>query len=408
MDLFVGIDVSSEKLDVCFLDSKKHILNESSLGNSIVGASLIKDSILLYQQQYNYDQVTVGLESTSVYSFHPSMFLHEDEELKALDIIVSVINPKKVHRFKQMFDEDKTDRIDAFRIADFLRIDVHQTSLIKQEKYVALQRLTRSRYQVTKQLVECKRHFLENLYYKCNTLTKEVSTSVFGSTMLELFTNDITLDELSKIPLEDFVSHLQKAGKGRFTNTEKLVKSIQKAIRESYRLTPMVSESVDQILSMYAQLIRTLTKQIKTLDKGIEQVVKTMPEAQLLLSIPGIGPVYTAGILAEVGQIHRFTNEAKLAKYAGLYWNKNQSGNFTASNTSLAKTGNHILRYYLIEATNSVRRYVPTFSNYYSKKTKEVPKHKHKRALVLTARKFIRLVDTLLRNHQIYTPERSV
>ncbi|CDR55233.1 IS110 family transposase [Staphylococcus schweitzeri] len=408
MDLFVGIDVSSEKLDVCFLDSKKHILNESSLGNSIVGASLIKDSILLYQQQYNYDQVTVGLESTSVYSFHPSMFLHEDEELKALDIIVSVINPKKVHRFKQMFDEDKTDRIDAFRIADFLRIDVHQTSLIKQEKYVALQRLTRSRYQVTKQLVECKQHFLENLYYKCNTLTKEVSTSVFGSTMLELFTNDITLDELSKIPLEDFVSHLQKAGKGRFTNTEKLVKSIQKAIRESYRLTPMVSESVDQILSMYAQLIRTLTKQIKTLDKGIEQVVKTMPEAQLLLSIPGIGPVYTAGILAEVGQIHRFTNEAKLAKYAGLYWNKNQSGNFTASNTSLAKTGNHILRYYLIEATNSVRRYVPTFSNYYSKKTKEVPKHKHKRALVLTARKFIRLVDTLLRNHQIYTPERSV
>lgn len=408
MDLFVGIDVSSEKLDVCFLDSKKRILNESSLGNSLVGASLIKDSILLYHQQYNYDQITVGLESTSVYSFHPSMFLHEDEKLKALGIIVSVINPKKVHRFKQMFDEDKTDRIDAFRIADFLRIDIHQTSLIKQEKYVALQRLTRSRYQVTRQLVECKQHFLENLYYKCNTLTKEVSTSVFGSAMLELFTNDITLDELSELPLEDFASRLQKAGKGRFTNTEHLVKSIQKAIRESYRLTPMVSESVDQILSMYAQLIRTLTKQIKALDKGIEQVVKTMPEAQLLLSIPGVGPVYTAGILAEVGQIHRFNNEAKLAKYAGLYWNKNQSGNFTASNTSLAKTGNHILRYYIIEATNSVRRYVPTFSNYYDKKAKEVPKHKHKRALVLTARKFIRLVDTLLRNHQIYTPERSV
>lgn len=408
MDLFVGIDVSSEKLDVCFLDSKKQVLNESSLGNSAVGANIIKDSILLYHKQNHYDQITVGLESTSVYSFHPAMFLHEDEALKALGIIVSVINPKKIHRFKQMFDEDKTDRIDAFRIADFLRIDVHQTSLIKQEKYVALQRLTRSRYQITKQLVECKQHFLENLYYKCNTLTKEVSTSVFGSTMLELFTNNITLDELAELPLEDFASHLQKAGKGRFTNTEQLAKSIQKVIRESYRLTPMVSESVDQILSMYAQLIRTLTKQIKALDKGIEQVVKTMPEAQLLLSIPGIGPVYTAGILAEVGQIQRFNNEAKLAKYAGLYWNKNQSGNFTASNTSLTKTGNHILRYYIIEATNSVRRYVPTFSNYYDKKAKEVPKHKHKRALVLTARKFIRLVDTLLRNHQIYTPERSV
>lgn len=128
MKLFVGIDVSSEKLDVCFLDSKKQVLNETSLGNSAVGANIIKDSILLYHKQNHYDEITVGLESTSVYSFHPAMFLHEDKELKALNIIVSVINPKKIHRFKSMFDEDKTDRLDAFRIADFLRIDVHQTT----------------------------------------------------------------------------------------------------------------------------------------------------------------------------------------------------------------------------------------------------------------------------------------
>ncbi|BDP75380.1 hypothetical protein EfmAA96_31650 (plasmid) [Enterococcus faecium] len=34
--------------------------------------------------------------------------------------------------------------------------------------------------------------------------------------------------------------------------------------------------------------------------------------------------------------------------------------------------------------------------------------YKHKRALVLTARKFTRLVDTLLRKHQLYTPPRNV
>ncbi|MCC4085871.1 IS110 family transposase, partial [Enterococcus faecalis] len=45
---------------------------------------------------------------------------------------------------------------------------------------------------------------------------------------------------------------------------------------------------------------------------------------------------------------------------------------------------------------------------FYSKKFKETPKHQHKRALVLTARKFTRLVDMLLRNHQLYAPPRSV
>ncbi|MCX2827448.1 transposase, partial [Bacillus sp. DHT2] len=111
---------------------------------------------------------------------------------------------------------------------------------------------------------------------------------------------------------------------------------------------------------------------------------------------------------AEIGQIERFTDETRIAKYAGLFWKKYQSGRFTAENTSLTRSGNQYLRYYLVEAANSVRRHVPEYRDYYAKKSAEVPKHKHKRALALTARKFVRLVDALLRNNQIYTPGRSV
>jgi transposase len=126
------------------------------------------------------------------------------------------------------------------------------------------------------------------------------------------------------------------------------------------------------------------------------------------LSIPGIGPVYTAGILAEIGQIERFEDQAKLAKYAGLYWKWKQSGNRESERTSLTRTGNHYLRFYLVEAANLMRNREPVYNEYYHKKYDEVPKFKHKRALVLTARKLVRLVDVLLRNRQLYTPERSV
>ncbi|BDP98453.1 hypothetical protein EfmGK961_22690 [Enterococcus faecium] len=68
-----------------------------------------------------------------------------------------------------MFDENKTDRNDALRIADFLRIQRFTTSPIKEEKYMALQRLTRTRYQLIKQLIRTKQHFLENLTYNCNS-----------------------------------------------------------------------------------------------------------------------------------------------------------------------------------------------------------------------------------------------
>lgn len=408
MKLFVGIDVSSESLDVCYLHSDQKVLSQMTVDNSLIGAKLIQSNILMYAANEKYEHIIIGLESTSVYSFHPATFLHQDEALNLLNVTVSVINPTKIHRFKKMFDEDKTDQVDAYRIADFLRLEIHQNSLIKEEQYLALQRLTRSRFQLVTQMTECKQHFIENLYYKCNTLKQSVDTSVFGSTMMALLTEDVSLDEIAEMPLEDLSDFLNTKGKGRFADSEKLAKSIQKAIRSAYRLGQVMAGSVDQVLGTYAMLIKTYKKQIKTLEKSIENVLETIPEAQSLLSVPGIGPVYTAGILAEIGQIERFDDQAKLAKYAGLYWKKNQSGNFTAQNTPITKSGNRYLRYYLIEATNKVRQHIPTFSAYYQKKKAEVPKHQHKRALVLTARKFVRLVDVLLRNHQLYMPERSV
>lgn len=70
----------------------------------------------------------------------------------------------------------------------------------------------------------------------------------------------------------------------------------------------------------------------------------------------------------------------------------------------MTKTGNAYLRYYLVEAANSVRRFCPEFGSYYAKKLPEATRHQHRRALALTARKLVRLVDSLLRSGQIYRP----
>jgi transposase len=413
MKLFIGLDVSSQKLDTCFLTDSKEILFEDSLSNDLIGASEIKQKILNYQETCDFSRIVIGMESTSVYSFHPSMFFYLDEDLKQLPVEVTVENPYRIKQYSRMFDQDKTDKIDARIIADYLRVDLHTLSPIKEEIYVGLQRLTRSRYQLVTQMVEAKQHFLENLTYKCNTLSKELAnednkTSVFGTTIMNLLTEDITLDEFSEMPLEEAAELLQKLGKGRFKNPEQLVKSIKKAVRSSYRLGKVTKNSIDLVLGIIANEIKFLKKQIKEIEKAITALLETIPEAQCLLSVPGLGPVYTAGLIAEIGQIERFDDQSKLAKYAGLTWTKNQSGNSQSENTPLSRSGNRYFRYYLIEATNRVRITLPEFKEYYQKKKNEVPKHKHKRALVLTGRKFVRLIDVLLRNGQLYQPTKVV
>ena len=113
------------------------------------------------------------------------------------------------------------------------------------------------------------------------------------------------------------------------------------------------------------------------------------------------------GNTTEIGDPGRFDyDQAKVAKYAGLAWRKHKSADFEAEETKLTRSGNRYLRYYLCEAANMVRQRVPEYKACYQKKFHEVRKHQHKRALVLTARKLVRLVVRLLTTNEPYRPRR--
>jgi len=409
MNLYLGIDVGKNNLSYCALDSDRQCRFQDETTNDLNGARQIKQSILAETSQQDYQQVIAGMEATSIYNFHPMTFLSEDTDLEAVGLSVIIINPYTSHHFSQLFDNGKTDAIDAKQLADLLRVEPLGNPIMRQERYVALQRLTRERYHLVRQLTDSKNHFLNNLYYRCNTLDQTLPTSVFGATMLTLLTDEeLSLDEAAALPLEQLVEHLQRLSRGKFGDPEAVAKAIKKAVRSSYRLSQVVSESVNEVLAIYAEEIRMFNQQIKGIDKAIEKVCAQITGVQCLTSVPGIGPVYAAGIVAEIGQIERFPNESHIAKYAGLAWLPHQSGTSVRQATPHTHKGNQYLRYYLVEAANSVRRYDTTYQRYYQKKYDEVPKYRHRRAVVLTARKLVRLVEYLLRNRQLYTPPQLV
>ena len=134
------------------------------------------------------------------------------------------------------------------------------------------------------------------------------------------------------------------------------------------------------------------------MDKVIARELKDSPN---LTTVPGIGNTLLPASSLD-REYQTFQDEKALAKFAGLTWHRHQSGRFEAEETSLTKAGNHYLRYYLVEAAQSLRVHNPDYAAFYTRKYNEVPKHQHKRALVLTARKLVRLVYALLSTGQIY------
>ncbi|WP_316252486.1 IS110 family RNA-guided transposase [Bacillus aquiflavi] len=269
-------------------------------------------------------------------------------------------------------------------------------------QYEALQRLTRTRFHFMREITRNKTYFLNQLFLKFSGLRQDNPFSdKFGATSMAVM-EELEPETIAEMSIEELVEFLQDKGKNRFENPEEIAKYLHKLARSSYRLNKAMQDPVNISMSVTLSTIQHIESQVKRLDKEIAKLMKGIP--QTLTSVKGIGDVYAAGLIAEIGDIKRFKDHHALAKYAGLVWNQNQSGEFESQETARMRTGNKYLRYYLIQAADKIRKYDSEYKAFYTKKYDEVPKHKHKRALVLTARKLVRLVFSLLRTNQLYTP----
>lgn len=401
--LYVGIDVSSKSNVVYFLLPNGDKLSNFSVANSHDGSTLLVKRICSALMSESLDTVSIGLEATSVYGDNLVYFLREDASLASFDRKIHVLNPKQVNKFKESYNElPKNDWVDSFVIADCLRFGrINKEVYIEDYHYKALQNLTRARFFAVNNLSREKQRFMNVLFKKYSSMTQEkVFSDTFSTTALAVYGEFESAEALAYMDLHELTAFIIEKGKNRFPDPDAVAKAIQKAARSSYRLPKTVNDSVNQVLSISITSMKALETQIKEFDKAIAAQMELLPN--VLISIPGVGPVYSAGIMAEIGDINRFKNQDALAKYAGLAWTQHQSGDFEAQNTRLIRSGNRFLKYYLCEAAFSLVRCDKEYKAFYRQKYKEVNRYQHKRALALTARKFVRLVFALLKDHRLY------
>ena len=403
--LFIGIDVGSRNNAVYIMlpDGSKH--SSFSVQNNLGGAQTLSKRVVAALEASDLSTVVIGMEATSVYGDNLMCFLREDGALGRFERKLHVLNPKQVKKFKDAYaDLPKNDAVDAFIIADNLRFGrITNAVYMDDYRYKALQNLTRARFYAVQNLTREKQRFMNYLFMKCSGLAQEkVFSNNYGAAPLAVFEEFETPDDIANMDVEELAAFIAEKGKNRSPRPLEIAKEVQAAARGSYRLPKTVNDSVNQVLSISISSMRAIQTQIKALDKEIERQFENIPNT--LTSVPGIGKVFSAGMIAEIGDINRFDGQASLAKYAGLAWTQHQSGNFEAQHTRLIKSGNRFLKYYLCEAAFALVRCDTEYRRYYDLKYKEVNKYQHKRALALTARKLVRLVFRLLKDNRLYIP----
>jgi len=120
---------------------------------------------------------------------------------------------------------------------------------------------------------------------------------------------------------------------------------------------------------------------------------------QTLTTIPGIGPVLAATILAEIGEVSRFPSADHLVAFCGLALSESQSGQAPA-HRPLSRRGSTRLRAAFYQAAFVATEYDPHLGAYYQRRVRQGLTKR--RALLSVARKLVRISYALLKSGQPY------
>ena len=168
---------------------------------------------------------------------------------------------------------------------------------------------TRARHQLVQELTREKQRLLNTVFISFSGLTQEkIFSNKFGATSTALIEEFSSLDELAYMSTDELVDYIRKKGKNHFDDPEEIAEAVQRAAKNSYRPPQVIADAAKQMLAISMNTIRLLQKQIKEYDKAIEKMLEAF--LQTLTSIKGIGNIYAAGIIAEIGDINRFPSQS--------------------------------------------------------------------------------------------------
>jgi transposase len=393
--IFVGIDVCEARFDVAFRNSDcQPVRGDSSFTNSSEGIrDLIGCCVASASLVGKKTKIIIGMESTS--NFHKNL----ERALRASSrkFEIHVINPLSIKQFKKMnLKVYKTDRLDAHMIAAYLAKMTPKPSfapLNGQEELKEITRLRRSFQEETTKLKNRLRRLLRIHFpgYK-QLLGMKISAK-----MLVAFSNFSSPEEILSISIDsiaDFsIAFRHKIGR---TFAENLIKLAQQAPART------LQNGNALVIKWTAQSLLQLQERIKILDKEIVSMLdKFFPEHKLH-TIPGIGPISIATIIAEVGNIKRFATPEKFIGYVGLYPVVWESGEMK-TRFQMTNKGNKSLKMTFLVASAAARRFNPVIRQMYDR-LRERGKSK-KAAGGAIARKLACIVYAIFVSNQEWDPK---
>jgi transposase len=302
-----------------------------------------------------------------------------DSLIKHLPVIIGNARDMKA------FTHKKTDKIDSEVIAQLALNKMIQASRVFPKDHREFRSYVRLRHKLIQKRTDLKNEAHAILAPEMFNLN-DVLADIFGKNgriILSGISSGKTIDEI----IGSLTPNVRK-------------KSVQ--IREI--LDKEISQSATFRLQICLNLIKHLDDQIETLEKEIFNYVyqKHKREMSILTSVPGIGEISAATLIAEIGNFTDFSSGGKLASWLGIVPNVYQSAD-KYYNGRITKRGSKEARWILTQiAQAAARKKYSKLKEFFNRKKESIG---HAKAIIALARKIATIIWHLITNDETYEDE---
>jgi transposase len=360
--------------------------------NNRRGFNKYLDSISKAMKCHNLEEVVVGFESTGSYG---EPFMHFWRKKKNVRLVQ--VNPMHSKKLKELQGNspNKTDKKDPKVIADIIELGHALTVVVPEGHAAELRRLIHARERSIQRRTALWNQ-LQDLVFVIFPEFLQVMKNVKTRSAVYLLKNCPTPQDITAYGLEALTLSLKKISRGKLG--AKRAGAIYEASKDSVGIEEGRKSILLEIREILAG-IEACERFIAGLEEEMSSRLKEIPAAKFILSLKGIGPITTAGLIGEVGDFSKFHSIAEITKLAGFDLFEISSGKHKG-NRRISKRGRPLMRKFLyLAALNTIRKGGAMHERYQKYLQRGMLKMK---ALVAVARKILGILFSLVRNHSKY------
>jgi len=355
----VGIDVSKGKSTVVIMRKYGEIVKEP-FDVKHTGTEL-KD--LIRDLKGLDGEVKAVMECTGRY-YEPIA-----RALSEAGIFVSAVNPKIIKNYGTQnlrASRNKTDKIDSIKIADFAHYE-----WLNLREYSAMDdlrqqlKILNTQYDLyDRQATACKNNLkslVDSTYPGCYAILSDTNPARLNGhkkwvDFVRTFYHAECVSKLSRSKFEERYRKFCKDNRYNFSND--VCQELYHTAKEAVPVLPKDALTKSIVVSAADQLI-SVSAVLRSVGSKMNEIASQLPEYNVVMAMDGVGEALGPQLMAEIGDVSRFTRREQLTAFAGVDPGTDESGTHSSKSNSTTKYGSPRLRKALFNVMDNKLKRAP-------------------------------------------------